>query len=37
MNVRKVLDDLIEEFGEDTVRLMIDNLEALKDLEVKDD
>jgi len=29
--------DLIEEFGEDTVRMMINNLQAIKELEVEDE
>ena len=36
MNVQKVVEDLIKEFGEDKVRRMIDNLEALKNLEGED-
>jgi len=37
MNVQKVVEDLIAEFGEDKVREMINDLDVNKDLEVKMD
>ena len=37
MNVQKVVEDLIAEFGESKVRMMINDLDVNKDLEVKMD